>query len=117
MKLPKVGEKFYWKDLDGIIHEEICFKIEEEDNSDLETMFFTYVTENGGGEFVTEEDILDPDSDEVKKFKEEVIQKNLKDINDYINQEKVKNILIEKLTKEYDWNEAHRILNILGSYD
>ena len=117
MKLPKVGEKFYWKDHDGIIHEEICFKIEEKDNSDLETMFFTYVTENGGGEFVTEEDILDPDSDEVKKFKEEVIQKNLKDINDYINQEKVKNILIEKLTKEYDWNEAHRILNILGSYD
>ena len=27
MKLPKVGEKFYWKDLDGIIHEEICFKM------------------------------------------------------------------------------------------
>ena len=32
-------------------------------------------------------------------------------------QEKVKKILIEKLTKEYDWNEAHRILNILGSYE
>ena len=117
MKLPKVGEKFYWKDLDGIIHEEICLKIEEEDNPDLETMFFTYVTENGGGEFIGEEDILDPDSDEVKKFEEEVIQKNLKDINDYINQEKVKKILIEKLTKEYDWLEAHRILNILGSYE
>lgn len=117
MKYPKVGEKFYWKDLDGIIHEEICLKIEEEDNPDLETMFFTYVTENGGGEFVGEEDILDPDSDEVKKFQDEVIQKNLKDINDYINQEKVKKILIDKLTKEYNWNEAHRILNILGSYE
>ena len=112
MKLPKVGEKFYWKDFDNIIHEEICLKIEEEDNPDLETMFFTYVTENGGGEFITEEDILDPDSDEVKNFQSEVIQKNLKD-----NQEKVKKILIEKLTKEYDWNEANRILNILRSYD
>jgi hypothetical protein len=113
MKLPKVGEKFYWKDLDSIIHEEICFKIEEEDNSDLETMFFVELTKNGGGEFVAEEDILDPDSDEVKKFKEEMIQKNLKDINDYINQEKVKKILIEKLTKEYDWLEANKNLDIL----
>ena len=117
MKYPKVGEKFYWKDLDGIIYEEICLKIEEEDNPDLGTMFFTYVTENGGGEFVSEEDILDPDSDEVKKFQDEVIQKNLKEVYDYINQEKVKKILIDKLTKEYDWNEANRILNILGSYE
>jgi len=117
MKLPKVGEKFYWKDFDDIIHEEICLKIEEDDNSDLGTMFFTYITENGGGEFVGEEDILDPDSDEVKKFKEEIIQKNLKEVYDYINQEKVKKILIEKLTNEYDWLEANRILSILGSYE
>ena len=113
MKLPKVGEKFYWKDLDGIIHEEICFKIEEEDNSDLETMFFTYVTENGGGEFVTEEDILDPDSDEVKKFKKEQAEKKVKEISDYLNQEEVRKILMAKLINEYDWLEANKILDIL----
>ena len=117
MKLPKVGEKFYWKDLDDIIHEEICLKIEEEDNPDLETMFFISISKNGGGTFVTESDIIDSNSDEVKKFQDEVIQKNLKKVYDYINQEKVKKILIEKLTKEYDWLEAHRILNILGSYE
>lgn len=117
MKYPKVGEKFYWKDLDGIIHEEICLKIEEEDNPDLETMFFISISKNGGGTFITESDIIDSNSDEVKKFEEEMIQKNLKDINDYINQEKVKKILIDKLIKEYNWNEAHKILNILGSYE
>ena len=31
--------------------------------------------------------------------------------------EKVKKILIDKLIKEYNWNEAHKILNILGSYE
>ena len=113
MKLPKVGEIFYWKDLDGIIHEEICFKIEEEDNSDLETMFFTYVTENGGGEFITEEDILDPDSDEVKNFKKEQAQKKVKEISDYISQKEVYDVLLNKLTKEYDWNKANKILNVL----
>ena len=76
MKYPKVGEKFYWKDQEGNISEETCLKIEYEDELDLETIFYTYITPNGGGSFITEEDILDPDSDEVKKFKEEVIQKN-----------------------------------------
>ena len=113
MKLPKVGEKFYWKDLDDVIYEEICLKIEEEDNSDLETMFFTYVTENGGGEFITEEDILDPDSDEVKNFKKEQAQKKVKEISDYISQKEVYDVLLNKLTKEYDWNKANKILNVL----
>jgi len=113
MKLPKVGEKFYWKDFDDVIYEETCLKIEEEDNSDLETMFFTYVTENGGGEFITEEDILDPDSDEVKNFKKEQAQKKVKEISDYISQKEVYDVLLNKLTKEYDWNKANKILNVL----
>ena len=115
MKLPKVGEKFYWKDHDGIIHEEICFKIEEEDNSDLETMFFTYVTENGGGCFVTESNIIDSNSDEVKKFKKEQAEKKVKEVSDYLNQKEVRKILMAKLINEYGWLEADKILDILSN--
>ena len=117
MKYPKVGETFYWKNLEGEIFEDVCHKIEEEDNPDLETMFFISVTENGGGSFVTESDILDPDSEEVQEFQDKLVDKNLREVCNYINQEKVKNILINKLTQEYDWLEAQRILNILGNYE
>lgn len=68
MKYPKVGEKFYWIDFENVVHEETCFKIEEENNPDLETMYFTYVNSNGGGAFITESDVLDPNSKEVQDF-------------------------------------------------
>lgn len=68
MKYPKVGEKFYWMDNEGVVHEETCFKIEKEDNPDLETMYFTYISPNGGGAFITESDILDTNSKEVQDF-------------------------------------------------
>lgn len=113
MKYPKVGEKFYWKDLDNVIYEETCLKIEEEDNSDLETMFFTKITKNGGGVFVTESDILNPNSKEVKKFKKEQEEKKIKEIIDYIKQDEVRKILMAKLINEYDWLEADKILDIL----
>ena len=82
MKLPKVGEKFYWKDLDGVIYEDTCLKIGGKDIRTLETMFFIELTKNGGGEFVTESDILDPNSDEVKDFKKEQAAKKVKKIID-----------------------------------
>lgn len=113
MKLPKVGEKFYWKDLDNVIYEDTCLKIEGEDKPDLETMFFISLTKNGGGAFVSEEDILDLNSDEVKNFKKEQAEKKVKEISDYISQKEVFNVLLNKLYKEYDWNEANKILNIL----
>ena len=117
MKLPKVGEKFYWKDIDNVIYEDICLKIEGEDISTLETMFFISLTKNGGGCFVTESDIVDSNSDEVKNFKKEQAQKKVKEISDYISQKEVYDVLLNKLTKEYDWNEANRILNVLVSHD
>jgi len=117
MKYPKVGEKFYWKDLDGIIHEDTCQKIEGDDISSLETMFFTHITKNGGGCFVTESDIIDSNSDEVKKFKKEQAEKKVKEVSDYLNQEEVRKILMAKLINEYDWLEANKILDILGNYD
>ena len=42
MKLPKVGENFYWEGIDGEVHEDICMKIEQKDNPDVETMYFQY---------------------------------------------------------------------------
>ena len=113
MKYPKVGEKFYWKTQEDEIVESTCFKIEEEDNPDLETMFFMHITKNGGGCFVTESDIIDSNSDEVKKFKKEQAKKKVKEVIDYLNQEEVRKILMAKLINEYDWLEADKILDII----
>ena len=115
MKYPKVCEKFYWKDEDNDIHEAICMKIEGEDIDTLETMFFTYISKNGGGCFVTESDIVDSNSDEVKKFKKEHAEKKVKEVIDYLNQEEVRKILMAKLINEYDWLEADKILDILSN--
>ena len=115
MKYPKVGEKFYWKTQEGEIVESTCFRIEEEDNLDLETMFFTHISKNGGGCFVTESDIIDSNSDEVKKFKKEHAEKKVKEVIDYLNQEEVRKILMAKLINEYDWLEANKILDILSN--
>ena len=113
MIYPKVGEKFYWKDLDNVIYEETCLKIEEEDNPDLETMFFTEITKNGGGVFVTESDILNPNSKEVKNFKKEQAEKKVKEITYYIKQDDVQSILFNKLIKKFNWEDTTNILNIL----
>ena len=80
MIYPKVGEKFYWKNQDGEIFEDTCLKIEADDIPTLETMFFISLTENGGGCFITESDIIDSNSDEVKKFKKEQAEKKVKEV-------------------------------------
>ena len=113
IKYPKVGEKFYWKDQEGNISEDTCLKIEGDDIQTLETMFFIELTKNGGGCFVTESDIIDSNSDEVKKFKKEQTEKKVKEVIDYLNQEEVRKILMAKLINEYDWLEANKILDIL----
>ena len=115
---PKIGEKFYWKDEDNNIHEAICMKIEGEDIDTLETMFFIYISKNGGGCFVTESDIVDYNSKEVIEFKKRQAKEKIKEISDYISQNEVKQILIEKLIKHaFTNNEANKILNILSSYN
>jgi len=115
MKYPKVGEKFYWKNQDGEIFEDICLKIEADDIPTLETMFFISLTENGGGCFITESDIIDSNSIEVKKFKKEQAEKKVKEVIDYLNQEDIRKILMAKLINEYDWLEANKILDILSN--
>jgi len=117
MKLPKVGENFYWKDLDNVIHEDTCFNIEEEDNPDLETMFFTYISKNGGGCFVTESDIINSNSVEIKNFKKEQAEKKIKEISDYISQKEVQDYLYNKLCDSFPIKDAKKILNILSNYE
>lgn len=113
MKYPEVGEIFYWKNSDGEIFEDTCLKIEGEDVSTLETMFFIELSKNGGGCFVCESRILDPNSEEVKNFKQEQAKKKIKEVINYINEDKVYGILFNKLIKHYNWEESTNILNIL----
>jgi hypothetical protein len=117
MKYPKVGEKFYWKNKDGKIFEDICLKIEAEDIPTLETMFFIFLTENGGGSFVSESNIIDSNSIEVINFKKEQLKKKLKEISDYISQKEVYNILLDKLNKNGFEEVATSILDILKDYE
>jgi len=115
MKYPKVGERFYWKNQDGEIFEDTCLKIEGDDIPTLETMFFIFLTENGGGGFVSESDIIDSNSIEVINFKKEQAEKKVKEIIDYLNQKEVRKILMAKLINEYGWLEADKILDILSN--
>ena len=115
---PKVGETFYWKDEDREIHESICMKIEGEDIDTIETMFFTYISNNGGGCFVTERDIVDSNSKEVIEFKKRCAKEKIKEISDYLSREEIRDILFEKLVDNaFTRNEAYKILHILGSYE
>lgn len=118
MKYPKIGEKFYWEGIDGEVYEDICMKIEQKDNPDVETIYFTYISSNGGGTFITEDCLISSSSDKVKKYKEKKAKEKIKEISDYISQNEVKQILFEKLIKHaFTNNEANKILNILSNYD
>ena len=115
MKYPKVGQKFYWKDQDGNISEDICLKIEGKNIPTLETMFFTHITENGGGYFVSESSIVDSNSKEVKNFKKEQTEKKIKEISNYISQKDVRDILYKKLRTNWSVIDTNRILNLLSN--
>ena len=90
---PKIGDTIYWKDQDGEIHEDTCLKIEEEDNPDLETMYFTYLSKNGGGSFITESDIINPLSVEIEIYKKNKFKQRVKEIADLFNQDEFKEII------------------------
>ena len=82
MKYPKVGDKFHWKDCNGEIFESYCKKVDKDPNGQIMTNYFIYLTPNGGGNFVVEEDILDPESKEVIEFKKKLCRK-IKDPKQY----------------------------------
>jgi len=113
IKLPKVGDVFYWEDEDNNIHEAICMKIEGEDIDTLETMFFTYISENGGGCFVTESDIVDSNSKEVIEFKKKQAKQKVNEIIQYLSQEEIHTIVYSALRKSYSEDDASNILETL----
>lgn len=75
MRYPKVNEIFYWKGCNGDIHHDICLKIEKKPG--VMRQYFNNIGEYGGT-FINEINILDPDSEEVKKYKEYIFNKNIK---------------------------------------
>lgn len=112
MKYPKVGDKFYWKTEDGEIVEDVCQKIES--NEGCETLYFTYISPNGGGEFLAESDILDPYSKEVKEFIKKQVQEKAKEICKEFENKDLMELFANKLVKDgfgYTW--SYDILNTL----
>lgn len=112
-KYPQVGETFYWKDEDNDIHEATCMKIEGEDIDTLETMFFIYISNNGGGTFVTESDIVDSNSKEVIEFKKKQAKQKVNEIIEYLSREEIHTIVYSALRKSYNEDDASNILETL----
>jgi len=115
---PLVGDTFYWKDQDGKVHKDVCMKIEHKDNPDVETIYFTWLSPNGGGVFVSEDVILNPLDMAIRVYEEKKAKERVKEIAQYLSQEEVHNILYSKLRKNwYDEDTASHILDILTDYD
>ena len=116
---PKVGDKIYWKDQDGEIHEDTCLKIEEEDNHNLETMYFTYLSKNGGGSFITESDIINPLSVEIEIYKKNKFKQRVKEISDLFKQDEFKEIISVAYKNRYGEEGGiemlEKIVDLLGN--
>ena len=112
---PQVSETFYWKDEDGVMHDDICLKIEKDPEGNVETNYFIYLSPNGGGAFVDETCLVNPLSMEIVVYKQKKAKEKIKEISDYIGQEEIRSILYNKLRKynQYDEDSANRILDIL----
>ena len=115
---PEVGEKFYWKDCDGEMHDDICLKIEKDPDGNVETNYFTYIDENGGGIFVNESALVNPLDMAIRVYEEKKAKSKVKEISQYLSQEEVRSILYSKLRKNwYDEDTASHILDILSDYE
>lgn len=113
LNYPKVGDKIYWEDQEGNIHEDICLKIEEEDNPDLETMFFTYLTENGGGTFIVESDLINSNSKKVKVFLDNRRKEKINNVLNSLKDEDIKTELISRLKEYFLEDTVIKIINII----
>ena len=94
-------------------------KIEEEDNPDLETMYFTYLSKNGGGSFITESDIINPLSVEIEIYKKNKFKQRAKEIADLFNQDEFKEIISvaykNRYGKEGGIEMLKEIIDLLGN--
>lgn len=115
---PQVGEIFYWKDEDGVMHDDICLKIEKDPEGNVETNYFIYLSPNGGGAFVDETCIVNPLSMEIEIYKQKKAKEKIKEISDYLSREEIRSILYDKLRKAYyDEDTCDHILDILTDYE
>lgn len=114
MKYPKVGEKFYWKDSEGNITESYCKRIDKDPEGLVMTNYFIYINPNGGGCFIVEEDILDPESYEVIEFKQKICKEKVnKFINEIKNDNDIYNELYVRLNEYFCGKDTTKILNII----
>ena len=115
---PEIGEKFYWVDNDGEIHDNICLKIDKDPDGNIETNYFIYLSPNGGGIFVNESALVDPLDKAIRVYEEKKAKAKVKEISQYLSQEEVRNILYSKLRKNYyDEDTCTHILDILADYE
>lgn len=102
---PQVGDAIYWKDdYDGNMHEDIVLKKEDE-------FLYIEIYENGAS-FVTTDDILDPLSEEVQKFKMKLHKEKMDKVMKMINIPEIYCELRKRLAIVYS-NEADNILKTL----
>lgn len=113
LNYPKVGDKMYWEDLEGNIHEDICLKIEEENNPDLETMFFIYLNKTGGGTFITESDLINSNSKKVKVFLDNKRKEKINNVLNSLKDEDIKTELISRLKEYFLEDTTIKIINII----
>ena len=113
---PKIGDTFYWKDFDGEIHEDVCQHIEEEDNPDIDTMYYTHYN-NGSGSFIVEEDILNPLDMEVEVFKKKMLKETIKRIAGNFNDDVFRNAILPTLKRFMDEDKAYLMLDVLSDPD
>ena len=112
---PAIGDTFYWKDEDGNIQDDICLKIEHENDLDIETMYFTYISPNGGGYFITESDIINPSTVEVKNYKKEKAKEKILQFIKDLEDNDYRNYISNVLGKIVDKHIINDMLNSLSN--
>ena len=105
IRYPKVGETFYWIDEEGDIHEETCMKIFEDPEGQIETIYYTYVSENGGGTFISEEDIVDANSEEVEEYRKQHAVEKCEKIKEMMQDKYVRQMVFDMLRKDLEDGE------------
>jgi len=113
MKNIKVGDTIYWMDDLGVIYDEICVRIS--DYPGEETLYYTYETANGGGSFLAESDLLDPDSDEVQEYKKKVFEAKINDMIDNFQIYEIYKAFYDKLCNHFTKDTTEKILDIICS--
>lgn len=115
IRFPKVGDIFYWVDSDGDVHEDTCLKIDYEDREDIEKLFFTHLTPNGGGIFVSESTIISSNDTRVIIYKEAKAKEQANEVANFFNNEKFRSLIYSVLNRHFGENNADEIIEVLSN--